>query len=89
MSKAKKDTIEVLRNKYTGDITGYARPMTHAEKTRFAPKLEPIKGLCPEMAMRKIAALKKLVASGDLTDADFRRIKGSIVERVKAYGRQA
>ncbi len=58
----------------------YVQPLTQDEIQAHKPR--PKAPLDPEYAKRKILALKAMLRDGDITEADFRRLKAGIVSRV-------
>ena len=64
----------------------YAQPLTQDEiqARRPKPRAKAKPPLDPEYANRKILALKAMLREGDITEADFKRLKAGIISRVVA-----
>ena len=64
----------------------HVQPLTEdqirARKPRPRPKAKPL--LDTEYANRKILALKAMLREGDITEANFKRLKAGIISRAVA-----
>lgn len=64
----------------------HVQPLTEDEirAPRPRPRAKAKPPLDPEYANRKILALKAMLREGDITEADFKRLKAGIISRVVA-----
>lgn len=60
----------------------FVQPLTQDEIQARKPKPKTKPPLDPEYANRKILALKIMLREGEITEADFRRLKAGIISRV-------
>lgn len=60
----------------------YWQPLAQDEIQARKPKPKTKPPLDPEYANRKILALKVMLRDGDITEADFMRLKAGIISRV-------